>query len=856
MFVTVKDSITKPIAFSTIIVSDSKEENNIIAFASSNSKGQFTLAFETALDSLWVSCRHISHKTIQKKIKATSQSINFIMQESPDQLKEVLVKAKKNFTVKGDTISYHVDNIKSEKDYTIEEVISRIPGIKIEDNGQIKYNGKAISHLYINGLDLLEGGYNIATRGIPASAVKDIDVMRKHNHSRIDIGRTESDDVALNLEIKKGQNLVFGTARGDIGDPFLTTLGETTPLYLKDNVQNVTSLKANNIGKSLKNLGESLISGDIHLNSLQFQTDNLIQLPNVTGVNLSNLYWLDNESLAATNNTLVKINETDLIKINLLYNNGNEQISNSSTTTFIDDSSNNTINNQSRNILETEKIEIGLKNELNRDDFYFKNNLQLKNIRNQGVSNNILNSSTINNNVNSEQLHLVNSSILKNTIFDDKIIKSGLSIELHQNEELSKTTPSLYTDLLGNYNTTTQTATQKAFNAGAFTTINFNLFSMNWKASQELSFLTRTIETSIFNGPNNSQTSTFPFTGNHDLNHLKTITSLESILKKDNWKITLRPSLNYHDIQTDEVLNDDFDFNKSYLFFNPDATIGYKWNSKWYTGASYRRRLSLTDDNNLFNSFILRSFNNLNRFPNEINVTRSNNYGVFLSYSDILNSLFIKANLDIFNNQSDFTFSTSLDQDGLLQTEALEIPNKSNGYKFTTNISKTIFSLIKLDASAGAEQFNTEQFFNNSFIENQNDRYSTTLEMAIDQGTWYGFSILSSYFYNNSKTSFSQANSRFLSNKMTLDLYTSSKTRIQLGMENINSYTAEQNNSNTLVNMSFYYKPSKKLFLRLSLNNIFNEEFYSTTFSNANSISISQFGLRPRQITAGFNYTF
>jgi hypothetical protein len=92
---------------------------------------------------------------------------------------------------------------------------------------------------------------------------------------------------------------------------------------------------------------------------------------------------------------------------------------------------------------------------------------------------------------------------------------------------------------------------------------------------------------------------------------------------------------------------------------------------------------------------------------------------------------------------------------------------------------------------AGAEQFNTEHFFNNSFIKNQNDRYATTLKMAIDQGTWYRFSILSSYFYNNSKTSFSEANSTFLSNKMTLDFYTTSKTRLQLGMENINSYTAQ-----------------------------------------------------------------
>ena len=856
IFGQVNDSLNQPISFGSIIVSDTKQEKNIIAYSSSNSDGNYNISFKTTLDSLWISCRHMSHKTIQRKISAQSQKIDFNLQEAPDQLKQITVKAKKNFTVKGDTISYHVDNIKNEKDYTIEEVISRIPGIKVEENGQIKYNGKPISHLYINGLDLLEGGYNVATRGIPASAVKDIDVMRKHNHSRIDIGKTESDNVALNLKIKKGQNLVFGTARGDLGDPLITALGEVTPLYLKDKVQNVTSIKANNIGKSLKNLGESLTSGDINLNQLEFNSKNLIQLPNVSGVNLSNLFWLDNESLAIINNTLVKLNETDLIKVNVLYNTADEEVSRSAQTIYLDPSLNNTITTQSENQLKTEKLQIGLKNEWNRDDFYFKNNLQFKNNWNNGLSNNVLNGNAINGTNNATQFQLGNSSLMKNTIFNDKILKSGLVIELEQNEELSKTTPSVYEDLLGNSNLTTQKAIQKAFNIGAFTALDFNLLSLDWQATQEIGFLTRSIETSLFNNRDNTITNSFPYTGNNSLNHFKTKTSINSTFKKRKFKISIQPSMTFHSIIANEKDEQSLDYNKQYIFFNPNASIGYKWNSKFYSGINYRRNLNLTDDSNLFNSFILSSYNFLNRNPNEINVTRSNNYGTFISYNDILKSLFVRANLDIFNNTSDFTYSTTLDQNGLLQTQALELENESDGYRFNTSVSKTIFSLIKLEWNAGVEQFNTQQFFNNSFINNQNNRYFTSLEIAVDQGTWYGINLSSSYFLNNSKTNFTEANSTFLSNKITLDFYTSSKTRFQLNSENINSYTSNQNNSNTLFNSSFYYKPSKKMFLRCSLNNIFNEDSYSTTFSNSNSISVSKFSLRPRQFTLGFNYTF
>jgi hypothetical protein len=50
-----------------------------------------------------------------------------------------------------------------------------------------------LSVIYINGLDLLEGGYSIATKEF--DAVLEIDVMKKHHHERIDIGRTETDNV-------------------------------------------------------------------------------------------------------------------------------------------------------------------------------------------------------------------------------------------------------------------------------------------------------------------------------------------------------------------------------------------------------------------------------------------------------------------------------------------------------------------------------------------------------------------------------------------------------------------------------------------------------------------------------------
>ncbi len=203
---TVKDSLGDNITFATILASNSESEDELLAYTTTSNDGFYKLNIKNPnnLETVWLIFRHLNHATKVVPMKAVSQELNVQLSYQPNKLNDIIVKAKKTVQVKGDTITYNVEGLAKEKDYTIEEVIARIPGVTISDNGQIAYNNRAISHLYINGVDLLEGNYNIATRGIPAAAVKDIDIMQKHNHARIDIGKTDSDNVAFNLKIKEG----------------------------------------------------------------------------------------------------------------------------------------------------------------------------------------------------------------------------------------------------------------------------------------------------------------------------------------------------------------------------------------------------------------------------------------------------------------------------------------------------------------------------------------------------------------------------------------------------------------------------------------------------------------------------
>lgn len=116
---------------------------------------------------------------MEKEILNVSKTYNIIMKENATELKEVVVKAPAIYQ-RGDTLSYNLSSYITKSDYTLKDALKKLPGIDIEESGNIKYLGKEISNFYIDGLDLLGGKYNIATTNIPASYVNSVQVLNNH----------------------------------------------------------------------------------------------------------------------------------------------------------------------------------------------------------------------------------------------------------------------------------------------------------------------------------------------------------------------------------------------------------------------------------------------------------------------------------------------------------------------------------------------------------------------------------------------------------------------------------------------------------------------------------------------------
>jgi len=856
-----KDS-QETVAFATIILSLDKSENNVVAYTNSDDKGFFQLEIKNKIesDSLWLTVRDLNHATKQLKLSAVSQVLDIELAVKENQLREVIIKAKRDIRVNGDTITYSVDGLKKEKDYTIEEVITRIPGVQISENGQIKYKDKAISHLYINGVDLLEGGYNVATRGIPADAVQDIEIMQRHNHARIDKGNTESDEVAFNLNIKKDNSLVFGSAKTDLGVPFLTGLVEATPIYVRETFQDIASLKLNNIGKSLASNGTSLTRGNLNLSSLQIPKAQFLNEPNTNGTSISDSYWLDNESLSLTNNTLVKKGDDVIFKVGLAYNKGIEEIQRISNSTYFFGNDSTVVNTRSNNNIEKELFYIGLFQEVNKEKLYFTNKLKFSSENNNGLSNNIQNGESLIYNYNSKN-HQFTDLVEFRTTIGKKVLNNGFLIEYVETQENSTTVPGVFNDQIPSSfmaEQTKQIIDTQQFNIGGYTSFNFSVGKSTLEFKQSLDWKSEKLYSNLQQeGGEQNTTLNFPFKSDFKLNTLESQTSAESIYDWGKFKLKLMPQISYLILEKQELLQQDLNQKENYLFFEPQASINYKYNNNWNFSLSSYRSVNASRFAQLFNGLLLRDFSSLYRNPNAINITRNTVGSLKISYDDILSGFFINNVSSYSKNQSDFTFTNIIDENGLIQIEAIERPNTSRNWRNTISFTKRFFRILRTDLEYSINYRIGEQFFNGIEQEFKNTNHNIGLELGLDNNTWYGLTYKANINNGSSIIDDLKNTNLFLKHELELDFYTSSVSRLNLGLESVVTSTSSNSftNRNTLFNISFFYKPTKKLFFSAVLTNLLNEDFFTVVQNSSNFIGQSQFSLRPRQFTLGLNYS-
>lgn len=232
-------------------------------------------------------------------------------------LKEIVVKAPP-IRERGDTLVFDVNSFKTQDDKYISDVLKKLPGVTVSDNGAIEYQGRGINKFYIEGRDLLEGKYTLASNGLDVNAVRSVEIIEHNQHVKSLKDVRPSDRAAINLKLDKGFIArPFGDGKvaagnGPVYDASLLTT------FLSRGPQLLVTLKANNSGRSYADEADdkySFAEGMTYISRYM----PIYSAPGIRRLQLPLNRYLFNRSKLASVNILIPVAKDAELKLNALF---------------------------------------------------------------------------------------------------------------------------------------------------------------------------------------------------------------------------------------------------------------------------------------------------------------------------------------------------------------------------------------------------------------------------------------------------------------------------------------------------------------------------------------------------------
>ena len=229
----VTDSIGTPLELANIILINS-ESNSLETFAMSDDEGNYKLSLKKNTSyNLQVS--YIGMSTFSQMLMTKDDDIfkNFSLQ-SNNQLDAVELTYEMPVVISGDTLVYDADSFKTGTERKLEDVLKNLPGVEINDDGEIEVEGKAVTKVMVEGKDFFDGDSKIASKNIPSNAVDKVQILKNYAEvGQLSSVQNNQDNIAINIKLKKGKDKFwFGNILAGSGESPNYTQNQDLDLYI------------------------------------------------------------------------------------------------------------------------------------------------------------------------------------------------------------------------------------------------------------------------------------------------------------------------------------------------------------------------------------------------------------------------------------------------------------------------------------------------------------------------------------------------------------------------------------------------------------------------------------------------
>ncbi len=853
---TISDNDKKLIAVSNILI---KRDSSSISEYTFSNNGYYKITLNKSYKRIIVEADAYGYArnqyVIENPIKGKIYVVNFELKTDINHLDEVIIKAKKkSFSIKKDTVKYNVKSYLSGSERKIQDVIKKLPGVNVnESTGEIKYKGKSIETVLLEGDNLFGYNYSLGTKNINVDMVEQIQAIDNYSENPLLKNIESGDKVVLNLKLKKGKVDFSGNLDGGLGIFNDSNIASNTNLNILGITKNYKSfgvLAYNNIGINRSPFDYFSFNSNIEeLKEKENYIEKIIPESRFSNFLSDDRVNINNQSFG-NYNAIFNIGKKIKIKTNLYYL--NDLIK-----------SNQFIENQysigGSDFITTDNYFLSKRPKQYRGDFNIKLNTSKSSlleydfrIREEDIH---TKSSIESNNSNNFTSSLrSDDNYIKNRLLYTKKISNKKALQLSVFQSTNKT-PQVYEITSLSLNSSSNVNRQKVYTEknriGSQITFLGSSFSNKYSFSLGVISNKNRIKSELFNSTNISE------------NYLDY--SEELIYQRGSYhfnfnklRITPSYSINY---LNQEIVNYEkgTNINRDNFTLAPSLNLRYRLNNISFIQGKISYVQNSKAEKYLFeNEILINNRTTISNMPN-LDLQKVLNYGLFYFKNDLYNQMEINLGINYQQIENSFFTNTFINED-ILNINYFLLPETNNNLGMNFLISKYLsFIDTNTKLSIDYSVSNYKNIINNSDLRNNKNK-STNIKMLF-KTAFDGFINFKNEFNFSNFSSKNENSDEFINeaftNSFSVILNPIKEVFLKLSSNYFLPNFNKRNERYNFLDASIRYRPKNKRFeFELIAKNLSNENNFEQIQVVDFSTNRYRTNILPMYIFFNMTYTF
>jgi len=167
-----------PLEAATVFV-ESVKDSSLITYTISDKFGVFNLKGRTQASKVNLYISFVGYQAYEREIMLEENRVlqleDISLNGQIESLGDVVIQGRRApITIKKDTLEFNVASFKTKKDANVEDLLKELPGVEVDEQGNITVNGKPVNKILVNGKPFFGNDPTIATRNLTKEIVDKI----------------------------------------------------------------------------------------------------------------------------------------------------------------------------------------------------------------------------------------------------------------------------------------------------------------------------------------------------------------------------------------------------------------------------------------------------------------------------------------------------------------------------------------------------------------------------------------------------------------------------------------------------------------------------------------------------------